>query len=316
MRTIIFIILIQSACLMAADFPLLYEEKFEDEKLENWHPVPADGWQVIIKEDQPVLYLSEPGKLGTPRRPGSYAILMPFDVGSFELIVNAKCQTDPSNKYRDLCLFFGFQDSVHFYYTHFSGTSDKVHNIIGLVNNADRVKINDEPAGGSVPRMKDSDWHTLKIVRDVDAATIKAYIDDMEKPVLTAGDSTFQHGKVGVGSFDDTGWFKDIKLYGEIVQTGLNGEEHHRPGHFKLGQNYPNPFNARTKIPYTVTEKSDIRLSIFDVLGKEMSSFAFAGQPPGQYVIGLNAEDYLSGVYFYKAQCGYDTQLKKMLLIR
>lgn len=59
-----------------------------------------------------------------------------------------KCNTDPSNPYRDMCVIFHFQDAVHFYYVHFSASSDGVHNIIGLVNGKDRVKINAEPEGG------------------------------------------------------------------------------------------------------------------------------------------------------------------------
>ena len=55
----------------------------------------------------------------------------------------------------DMCVLFHFQDPTHFYYVHFAASSDDVHNIIGLVNGADRVKVNAEPAGKSVFRMTD-----------------------------------------------------------------------------------------------------------------------------------------------------------------
>jgi hypothetical protein len=113
-----------------------------------------------------------------------------------------------------MCIFFHFQDSTHFYYVHFAGTSDEVHNIIGLVDGSDRVKINAEPAGGSVFRLTDREWHAFKVVSNAETGEIRAYLDDMTKPLLTARDRTLGHGLVGVGSFDDTGAFDSLKLLG------------------------------------------------------------------------------------------------------
>ncbi len=44
------------------------------------------------------------------------------------------------------------------------------------------------------------------------------YMDDMTSPILTAVDKTLGHGQVGLGSFDDTGSFDDIKLWGKIYK--------------------------------------------------------------------------------------------------
>jgi len=88
------------------------------------------------------------------------------------------------------------------------------HLIIGLVDGADRVKINAEPAGASVFRLTDREWHAFKVVCDAETGEIRAYLDDMTEPILTARDRTLGHGLVGVGSFDDTGAFDDLKLRG------------------------------------------------------------------------------------------------------
>jgi len=53
---------------------------------------------------------------------------------------------------------------------------------------------------------------------DAETGEIKAYLDDMTTPILTANDKTLSHGFVGVGSFDDTGSFDDIKLWGKIFR--------------------------------------------------------------------------------------------------
>jgi hypothetical protein len=88
------------------------------------------------------------------------------------------------------------------------------HLIIGLVDGADRVKINAEPAGASVFRLTDREWHAFKVVCDAETGEIRAYLDDMTEPILTARDRTLGRGLVGVGSFDDTGAFDDLKLRG------------------------------------------------------------------------------------------------------
>ena len=99
---------------------------------------------------------------------------------------------------------------------HFSGASDNVHNVIAIVNNADRAKINREPPGTSKAILTGKKWYTLKIVRKADTGLIKAFIEDMENPVMTAKDKTFLNGKIGLGSFDDTVQFTKVELYGQL----------------------------------------------------------------------------------------------------
>ncbi len=134
---------------------------------------------------------------------------------SFIFRGRAKCKSDVSNKHRDLVVIFNYQDPTHFYYVHFSAVSDDVHNIIGLVDGKDRVKINHEPSGQSIARLNDLEFHDFRLTYNADSGEIKAYLDDMKTPILTAKDKTLDHGLVGVGSFDDTGSFDDIKLWGE-----------------------------------------------------------------------------------------------------
>ena len=59
-------------------------------------------------------------------------------------------------------------------------------------------------------------FHEFKVTCNAETGEIKAYLDDMKTPILTAKDMTLGHGLMGVGSFDDTGSFDDIKLWGKI----------------------------------------------------------------------------------------------------
>jgi hypothetical protein len=112
--------------------------------------------------------------------------------------------------HRDLCLFFGYQDPANYYYVHIASRPDAVAHKIHVVDDADRISITHESNSGV---SWDSGWHTVRIIRDVDTGTIEVYFDDMWNPIMTAVDSRFRLGKVGVGSFDDTGQFDNVSVW-------------------------------------------------------------------------------------------------------
>jgi hypothetical protein len=191
---------------------LLIASDFETGTAEGWRPKDAGRWRVVASGGSNVYELTAPGEQGTVRAPTEWSLWAGREVSSFEFSGRLRCHTDPSTAVRDMCVLFHFQDPTHFCYVHFAGTSDGVHNIIGLVNGADRVKINAEPAGASVFRLTDREWHAFKVVCDAATGEIRAYLDDMTAPILTARDRTLGRGLVGVGSFDDTGAFDDLEL--------------------------------------------------------------------------------------------------------
>jgi hypothetical protein len=185
---------------------------FESGSAEGWRPDDPARWRVAGDPGSRVYELAAPGTPGAVRAPTSISVVAGREVGAFELTGRLRCDTDPATAARDMCVIFGYRDPAHFSYVHFAGTSDEVHNIIGLVDGADRVKINLEPAGGSAFRLTDRAWHAFKVTRDAATGEIRAYLDDMTAPILTARDRTFGAGLVGVGSFDDTGAFDDLVL--------------------------------------------------------------------------------------------------------
>ena len=179
---------------------------------DGWTPNDPSHWRVADDHGSKVYELSAPGSFGPIRTPTSWSVWTGTDSASFEFSGRMKCYTDPAVPGRDMCVFFHYQDPSHFYYVHFAAESAEFHNIIGLVNGADRVKINAEPAGGSMFRLTDRAWHAFKVTCDAATGEIRAYLDDLEAPILTARDRTLGHGLVGVGSFDDTGAFDGLRL--------------------------------------------------------------------------------------------------------
>ena len=94
------------------------------------------------------------------------------------------------------------------------------------------------------------------------------------------------------------------------------------PTQFALHQNYPNPFNPSTQISFDVPEGSElVRLNIYNILGKKVSTLLNNVVSPGKHKIEWNAKDnegnpVASGIYFYELSSSSFTARKKMLLIR
>jgi len=207
-----------SAVCLAGDqpgkLPLLYQDNFE-KGADRWEPTDPKAWKVIAQGDNHVYSQFQQSKYKPPHRsPLNIALLKDVRVGDF--VLEAKLQSTARDyPHRDMCLFFGHQDPAHFYYVHLGQRTDDHANQIFLVNGADRTKISTKTTKGTP---WDDKWHRVKIVRTVADGSIAVYFDDMKTPVMTATDKTFAWGRVGIGSFDDTGNWDDVRLYGRVVK--------------------------------------------------------------------------------------------------
>ncbi|MBI5404275.1 MAG: T9SS type A sorting domain-containing protein [Ignavibacteriae bacterium] len=99
--------------------------------------------------------------------------------------------------------------------------------------------------------------------------------------------------------------------------NGINPNNTEVPSTFSLSQNYPNPFNPTTTISYKVKSYKVIKLSVFNILGKVLSTLVNEKQSPGTYEVTWDGSSYPSGVYFYSLYTdGQRIETKKMLLIK
>ncbi|GBD86219.1 Ycf48-like protein [bacterium BMS3Abin03] len=85
---------------------------------------------------------------------------------------------------------------------------------------------------------------------------------------------------------------------------------------FNLSQNYPNPFNPSTIIKYSIVKKGEVKLMIYDILGREVSVLVNEVKDPGYYEVNFNASNLASGVYFYRLVAGSFVSTHKMLLLK
>ncbi|MDX1702327.1 MAG: T9SS type A sorting domain-containing protein, partial [Melioribacteraceae bacterium] len=114
---------------------------------------------------------------------------------------------------------------------------------------------------------------------------------------------------------------KQIDIDGTFEYSDLIEVNIAPPSQFTLDQNYPNPFNPTTKIRYSVPlsiseQNIDVKLIVYDVLGKEVVTIVDETQSAGNYEVSFNASEYPSGLYFYTINSGSFQQTRKMLLVK
>lgn len=85
---------------------------------------------------------------------------------------------------------------------------------------------------------------------------------------------------------------------------------------FELAQNYPNPFNPSTTIRFSIAERSNVRLAVYDMLGKEVSVIASGEMNEGTYNVTFDASKLASGVYLYKLTAGTQVMTRKFVLMK
>lgn len=89
------------------------------------------------------------------------------------------------------------------------------------------------------------------------------------------------------------------------------------PSKYYLYQNYPNPFNPLTKIDFLLSEDSKVKLTVYDILGKEILNLVNNELiTAGKYTVEFNGTNLASGVYFYKFESGSFVQTKRMVLLK
>jgi hypothetical protein len=80
--------------------------------------------------------------------------------------------------------------------------------------------------------------------------------------------------------------------------------------------NYPNPFNPSTEIQYQLSSAADVRLSVYDMQGREVKVLVQQAQAAGKYHASFDATGLSSGAYFYRLEAGKVSQTQKMLLVK
>lgn len=201
-----------------ADYRLVYAQDFaKPDALADFAFTDPSAWKISDADGKPCLELTKQSAYQPAyRSPFNIALLKDKVWGDF--VVEADClQTGKEYGHRDMVLVYGYQSPTKFYYTHIAtAADDHAHNCF-IVNDAPRAKFAKEVTKGVEWGL--GVWHHVRIERKGSDGTVRVFFDDMEKPIMTAEDKTFDTGAVGFGSFDDTGKITNIKVWAKDGET-------------------------------------------------------------------------------------------------
>ena len=118
---------------------------------------------------------------------------------------------------------------------------------------------------------------------------------------------------------NDEFYFSEFMINEQRINNKLQYTSHSL--NYLLYQNYPNPFNPETEIKFSIPEASDVELTIYNLLGREVITLVKERKEKGFYTVKWDSRDskgmsVSSGVYFYRLKAGSFISTKKMILIK
>jgi hypothetical protein len=180
----------------------------------EWSVPEISDWKVIEENGTQVLQLVQHrGPLPGPRRPIQFALAVSPE---FER-VSVQADVQPLGK--SLIIVFAYRDPAHFNYAHLSvdtGIREPVHNGVFHVFGGERVRISNQAGPAAFSEV--NRWYHVVLNHDGKSGVVRVTVDGHPIPALYAVDLSLTAGKIGVGSFDETGDFKNVKLEGVPAQ--------------------------------------------------------------------------------------------------
>lgn len=177
----------------------------------KWSVPNSAEWKVDTESGAPVLRLlvgHDP--LPGPRRPFQFALA---DAPVFERVtVNA----DVRPRRRSLMIVFAYRDPAHFDYAHLStdtASKQPVHNGVFHVYGGERVRISSVTGPAAFAAL--DRWYHVVLVYDSKSGEVIVSVDGTPVPALHAFDLSLGAGKIGIGSFNEIGDFKNVKIAGQ-----------------------------------------------------------------------------------------------------
>lgn len=190
----------------------------------SWTVPNASDWKIDRDTDTSVLHLVAPrGPLPGPRRPIQFALAGTPDFRQ----VTVEADVRPLG--RSLIFVFAYCDPAHFDYVHLSidrATQQPVHNGVFHVYGGERVRISSQAGPPAFPQT--NHWYHIRMTHDGRSGSVDVTVDGQSIPALHAIDLSLRSGKVGIGSFDETGDFKNVKIEGVPASGAANSSDTHR----------------------------------------------------------------------------------------
>jgi len=179
----------------------------------RWTVPTASDWQLEQKDATPVLHLLRArGPLPGPRRPIQFALAETPEFSRVSVELDAR----PLG--HSLLVVFAYRDHEHFDYAHLSidpATKEPHHNGVFHVYGGERVRISGE--AGSAAFAAPNRWYHVQLIHDGSSGDVRVKVNGEPIQALHAADLSLSGGRVGIGSFDETGYFKNVQIHGVAV---------------------------------------------------------------------------------------------------
>ncbi|RMD48919.1 MAG: T9SS C-terminal target domain-containing protein, partial [Ignavibacteria bacterium] len=187
----------------------------------------------------------------------------------------------------------------------FPGIKNRIGNLsFNLSNGGEYIQLVD-PSGNIVDSLTYDDKAPWPTEPDGNGPTLELVDPFADNSIPANWDASTGHGSPGI----------------ENTTTTL--KEEYTKLSFDLRQNYPNPFNPATNIEYTIPLSengkytvSNVKLVIYDILGKEVKTLVNEKQSPGIYRVRFDGGNLSSGIYFYRLTFDKFAETKKMILLK
>jgi hypothetical protein len=164
-----------------------------------------------------------------------------------------------------------------------------------------------------------------KIAKTIDS-TLILWLDDGYHPQLIGSYMAacvfyakfFNESPIGLsytaGISPETAAF--LQTCASQAALGIDNETESNPDLFELSQNYPNPFNSSTNIAYALSQPGNVKLSIYDILGRKIAGLVDRNQAAGRYSINWKAADIPTGIYFLRINGDGYSKTRKMVVVK
>ncbi|MFC1619475.1 PKD domain-containing protein [Candidatus Neomarinimicrobiota bacterium] len=222
----------------------------------------------------------------------------------FVLNISARTGEELSSSLNNYSIIFGYQDEDNYNQLQLKESTSRLVStksgssiIIALI---------------SADGIPDDQYHNIVVEMSDGQLTVTL---DGELYIQSSSTRLNRVGQIGFGSDKYSVYFDDISISGSGIQLSSTYEKN-IPEQFKLLQNYPNPFNPGTTISYQLPFVSDVQISIYSILGQEVSTLVLGKQEVGHHRVEWIPRNLASGVYFYVIQAGAFIDKKKMILMK
>ena len=293
-----------------------FHDDFEDGYADDWTETYGGSWQVVEENGNHIYQIPTSQFSGQ-----AYATVDdPALWGDFDF--SCRARSDESlggNWYADYTIIFGKGGGEYYYRMNIANSLVTSNSHLAKVENGIGTTI----ATCSQGLITDTQFHDVRVQRI--GSQITVWYDDNE--VISVVDSTFGAGKIGIGSCDDMVSFDDVHITtpGMGKDFGKPQTIQALPKTYALSQNYPNPFNPETQIKYQLPEAGDVRLIIYDILGREVRTLVNKKQETGFYNLIWNSRNEYgnrvsTGMYFFRIDVDGEkkrfVKTKKMVLMK